>query len=355
MKTAYFTALRRIELADAPEPQLQSPDEALIAIDRVGVCGSDVHYYLDGRIGDQALRYPATLGHECSGTVLAAGTAVKHLAAGDRVAVDPAFPCGACDQCCAGRFHTCRKLLFMGVPDQAPGALAERSVVPAACCFKIPDSVSLDEAMLVEPLSVGLHAVRLAQLAAGMKIAVLGTGPIGLSVVLCAKATSSCAVVAADLLDERLAVARRCGADVTINPRQHDLRLEWVRALLPEFDVVFECSGDPACVDQGQTLLRPGGTLMLVGIPPGDAVFFNPHPMRRNELRFQNVRRQNGCVEPVIKLIANGRLDPTPLVTHHFPMENVSAAFELVAGYRDGVIKAVIDLSGKEPIPSLDE
>ena len=114
---------------------------------------------------------------------------------------------------------------------------------------------------------------------------------------------------------------------------------------LAEFDVVFECSGDPACVDQGQTLLRPGGALMLVGIPPVDAVSFNPHPMRRNELRFQNVRRQNQCVEPVLKLIAEKRLDPSPLVTHRFAMEQVSAAFEMVAGYRNGVIKAVIDVS----------
>jgi L-iditol 2-dehydrogenase len=234
----------------------------------------------------------------------------------------------------------------MGVPDQAPGALAERSVIPAHCCFKIPDAVSLDEAMLVEPLSVALHAVRLAQLSQGAKIAVLGTGPIGLSILLCAKATVACTALATDLLDERLAVAERCGADATINARQCDVRAECTRAGMAEFDVVFECSGDPACVDQGQTLLGPGGTVVLVGIPPVDAVSFNPHPMRRNELRFQNVRRQNGCVEPVIKLIADGQLDPSPLVTHHFQMEQVSAAFDMVAGYRDGVIKAVIDVSG---------
>ncbi len=346
MKTAYFTAPHQVEVADAPEPRCQSSEDALVAIDRVGVCGSDIHYYLDGRIGDQALRYPATVGHECSGTVLAAGPAVKHLRAGDRVAIDPAFPCRQCDQCRAGRFHTCRNLLFMGVPGQAPGALAERSVVPAGCCFKVPDSVSLDAAMLVEPLSVALHAVRLAELAAGMKIAVLGTGPIGLSVLLCAKAISPCTAVATDLLHERLAIARRCGADATINARQHDVRAECTGLGFPEFDVVFECSGDPACVDQGQTLLGPGGTLMLVGIPSVDAVSFNPHFMRRNELRFQNVRRQNGCVEPVIEMIADGRLDPAPLLTHHFPIEKVADAFELVAGYRDGVVKAVIDVSG---------
>jgi len=346
MKAAFFTALRRIELADAPEPKLAQPGDVLLAIDRVGVCGSDVHYYLDGRIGDQVLRYPATLGHECSGTVLAAGDAAKDLTPGDRVAVDPAFPCFACDQCRAGRFHTCRHLRFMGLPGQAPGALAERSVVPAACCVKVPKSVSQDEAMLVEPLSVGLHAVRLARLAGGAKIVVLGVGPIGLSVLLCAKATAKCTVVVTDLLDERLAVARRCGADAAINARQADVVAEAARAGISEFDAVFECSGDPACVDQGQSLLCPGGTLVCVGIPPGDAVSFNPHGMRRNELRFQAVRRQNQCVEPVVELIASRRIDPSPLVTHRFPMERVADAFEIVAGHCDGVIKAVIDVSG---------
>ena len=348
MKVAHFTALRRIELADAPEPSIQRPDDVLIAIDRVGVCGSDIHYYLEGRIGDQILRYPATLGHECSGTVLAAGPEVKHLAAGDRVAVDPAFPCGACDQCRAGRFHTCRRLRFMGQPGQAAGALAERAVVPAGCCFKIPDSVSLDEAMLVEPLSVALHATRLAQLADGMKIAILGTGPIGLSVMLCAKANSACTVVATDLLDERLAVAERCGANTTINARQSDVAAECAYAGMAEFDVVFECSGDPACVNQGLSLLGPGGAAILVGIPPVDAISFDPHVVRRNELRLQGVRRQNHCVGPVIDLIAAGRLDASPLVTHRFPMEKASDAFELVADYRDGVIKAVVDVSGKK-------
>ncbi len=346
MKVAHFTAIRRIDLADAPEPSIERPDDVLIAIDRVGVCGSDVHYYLDGRIGDQILNYPATLGHECSGTVLATGSAATQLAAGDRVAIDPAFPCHKCDQCRAGRFHTCRRLLFMGAPGQAAGALAERAVVPAASCFKIPDAVSLDEAMLVEPLSVALHATRLAQLADGMKIAVLGTGPIGLSVMLCAKANATCTVVATDLLDERLEVARRCGAEVTISARQANVAAECARAGMAEFDVVFECSGDPACVNRALTLLGPGGALILVGIPPVDAISFDPHVVRRNELRLQGVRRQNHCVGPVIDLIAAGRLDASPLVTHRFQIERTSDAFELVADYRDGVIKAVIDVSG---------
>jgi L-iditol 2-dehydrogenase len=268
------------------------------------------------------------------------------LKPGDRVAVDPAFPCGTCDQCLSGRWHTCRRLLFMGSPGQAPGAAAERYVAPAACCAVIPTTMSLDEAMLVEPLSIGLHAVRLAQLAAGMKIAILGAGPIGLSVLLCAKATAPCIAWVTDLLDERLAVARHCGADATWNPRRDDVVAAINQADPQGVDVVFECSGDLACLDQGQSLLRPGGALIMVGIPPVDAVTFDPHRARRSELRLQGVRRQNACVVPVIDLIAQRRLDPTPLVTHHFPLAEISAAFELVAGYRDGVIKAVIDVTG---------
>jgi len=347
MKVAYFTALRQIELLDPPEPALQRPDDVLLQIDRVGICGSDVHYYLEGHIGDQILQYPATLGHECSGTVLETGSAVQGLKAGDRVAIDPAFACGTCDQCLSGRAHTCRRLLFMGNPGQAPGGIAERYVAPAVCCAAIPASMSLDEAMLVEPLSIGLHAVRLSQLATGMKIAILGAGPIGLSVLLCAKATARCTALVTDLLDERLAVARRCGAETVLNPRQSNVVGEIAQTEPHGLDLVFECSGDPACVEQGQALLRPGGTLMMVGIPLVDAVTFDPHSMRRSELRFQAVRRQNGCVRPVINMIAQRRLDPAPLLTHRFPLHEISAAFELVAGYRDGVIKALIEVSGQ--------
>ncbi len=347
MKTACFTALREIQVVDAPEPQLKRPGDVLLKIERVGICGSDIHYYLEGRIGDQVLQYPATLGHECSGTVLETGASVQGLKVGDRVAVDPAFSCGACDQCLSGRVHTCRRLRFMGNPGEAPGAVAERYVAPAACCVLIGASMSLDEAMLVEPLSIGLHAVRLSQLASGMKIAILGSGPIGLSVLLCAKAMVPCKALVTDLLDERLAVAQRCGAETALNPRQIDIVAAAAQSEPSGFDVVFECSGDPACVDQGQSLLRPGGALIFVGIPSVDAVSFDPHRMRRFELRFQAVRRQNDCVAPVVELIAQGRLDPSPLLTHRFPLKDISAAFEVVAGYRDGVIKAVLDLSGQ--------
>jgi L-iditol 2-dehydrogenase len=344
MKAAHFTALKTLEIVELPAPKLNGPDAVLLRIERVGVCGSDVHYYRDGRIGDQALIYPATVGHECAGTVVAAGAEVAHLRPGDRVAVDPAMACGTCDQCRKGRPNTCRNLQFMGAPGEALGAVAEYRVVPAANCFPIPDGMTLDEAALVEPLSVGLHAVRLGDVAEAARIVILGAGPIGLSVLLCAKATAACTVYVTDLLDERLEVARRCGADWTGNA-EHGKAIEAIQSREPQgVDLVFECAGDPLCVDEAQSLLAPGGTVVLVGIPPTDRVIFNIHRMRRKELTFKNVRRQRGCVAPIIEMITAGRIDPKPLLTHHFPLDRIAEAFDLVARYDDGVIKAVIDL-----------
>jgi L-iditol 2-dehydrogenase len=313
----------------------------------VGVCGSDVHYYAEGGIGDQVLHYPATVGHECAGTVVEVGPAVERLRPGDRVAVDPALSCGRCDQCRRGRVNTCRNLQFMGCPGEAAGALAEYRVLPAENCFPIPPTMTLDEAALAEPLSIGLHAVRLGNVAPDARIAVLGAGPIGLSVLLCAKAGAACRAYVTDLIDNRLAAARACGADWTGNARQTDAAADIARQEPHGLDLVFECSGDPACIDQGMALLTPGGTLVLVGIPGQRRVDFEAHVMRRKELTFKNVRRQRDCVGPVIQWIAEGRLKGAPLLTHRYPLARLADAFELVAGYRDGVIKAMIDVEAQ--------
>jgi L-iditol 2-dehydrogenase len=345
MKVAHFTGPKELEIVDLPTPSLNQPDAVLLRIDRVGVCGSDVHYYTEGRIGDQSLTYPATLGHECAGTVVEVGAEVERLKPGDRVAVDPAIVCGTCDQCREGRTNTCRNLQFMGCPQEALGAVAEYRVVPAANCFAIPKTMTLDEAALVEPLCVGLHAVRLGEVSSSARIAVIGAGPIGLSVLLCAKATAPCSVYMTDLLDRRVEVARRCGADWAGNAA-HGLAVADILQEQPQgVDIVFECSGDPMCVDVGQKLLTPGGTLVLVGIPPTDRVIFDVHCMRRKELTFKYVRRQRDCVAPVIEMIRDGRLDPRPLLTHRFPLARIREAFDLVASYGDGVIKAVIEVS----------
>jgi L-iditol 2-dehydrogenase len=345
MKLAQFTALGQIEIVERPAPELSRPTDVRLRIERVGVCGSDVHYFRHGRIGNQIVKFPATLGHECAGAVVEVGSDVKTLKPGDRVAVDPALSCGTCDQCLADRENTCRNLKFLGSPNEAAGAAAEFSVLPEKNCFPIPASMSLETAVLVEPLSVGLHAVRLSEIRENAAIGILGMGPIGLSVLLCAKATTpSCKIYATDLVSERLQVAVRCGADWTGNARSEDIAAAILGAQPRGLDAVFECSGDPAAVEAGQRLLAPGGTLVLVGIPPVEKVNYNPHDARRRELTFKNVRRQCGCTGPVIEMIENARIDPRPMLTHRFPLEKIREAFELVEAYRDGVIKAIIEI-----------
>ena len=344
MREALFTALRKIEIAEAPEPVLARPGDVKVRIDRVGICGSDVHYFQHGRIASRVLTYPATLGHECAGTIVEAGEEAG-LTPGTRVAIDPALVCGQCDQCRSGRSNTCREIQFLGTPDEAPGAVADFRILPAGNCLAIPDSLSLDDAALIEPLSVGLHSVRLGELKAGQRIGILGCGPIGLSVLLCAKATTE-AITAymTDLLEPRLATARTCGADWAGHAEG-----SVVEEVLDQeplgLDCVFECSGDPACIDQAMRMLTPGGRLIMVGIPAASELTFDVHRMRTSELTFRNVRRQEGCMEPAIRLMAEGRLDATSLVTHHFPLEEIEPAFELVAGYEEGVIKAMLTMT----------
>lgn len=352
MKTAYFTAIKKIEIREEPKPELSGPEDVLLRIERVGICGSDIHYFVDGRIGDDWVPLPATLGHECAATVVECGTSVADLSPGDRVAVDPAVACGHCDQCRQGRANTCRNMNFMGCPGQGLGAAAEYRVFPAKNCIRIADSLTLDEAVLIEPISVGLYAMRLSQLRPGAKIAVLGCGPVGLGVLLAARATAGdCTVFATDLYDNRLTVARQFGAAWTRKAVKDNARAaaSLEAAIMQEaregLDFVFECSGDPSCIDQAQRLLVPGGMLVMIGITPQVHVEFDAHLMRRKELTFKNVRRQDACIRPVAELMAANRIHADAMLTHHFSLDRIQEAFETVAAYRDGVIKAVIDLT----------
>lgn len=348
MKVAFFTGPRTIEVAEEPKPKLQRSNDVLVRIDRLGICGSDVHYFVDGGIGRQRLAYPASLGHECSGTVMEAGAEVANVRPGDRVAIDPAISCHQCDQCRVGRVNTCRHIQFMGSPGQAPGAAAEFRVLPAGNCLPIPASMSLDVAALIEPLSIGLYAVRLAQVYPAARIAIFGAGPIGLSVLLCAKAAAPCTVYVTDLLDERLALARQFGAD-WIGNAGDPAAIHGIAENEPwGLDLVFECSGDPTTINHAQQLLTPGGTLMLVGIPPQVETPFDIHLMRTKELAFRSVRRQKGCVAPAIRLVSDGHIRPDGMITHHFGWRTMQEGFEMAAGYRDGLVKGIVRLSDAE-------
>jgi L-iditol 2-dehydrogenase len=341
MKKAYLTAIRKIELRDVADPKLAAPDDVLIRLGAIGVCGSDLHYFREGRIGEQVVRFPFSVGHECAGTVVAAGpkAGVKAL---QRVAIDPLLACGKCDQCLAGRENTCRNQKFLGCPGQIEGSTAELLVMPARCVLPIPDSMTFEQAVMAEPFAIALWAVHLCGETRGKNIAVLGCGPIGLCIIQALRAAGECTIFATDLIDARVALAGRTGAAWSANAG----RIDPVAAILKEvprgLDLVIECAGLQETIDQAGRLLTPGGKLAIVGIPPGQRLSLDMDFFRRKELSVQSVRRQNGCAKAAIDLIASGQVQLDPQITHHFPLAKVQEAFDLVADYRDGVVKAMI-------------
>ena len=342
MKAIMLTGIRQLEMLDTADVEIKNDNDVLIKLKTVGVCGSDVHYYTTGRIGSQVVEFPYPVGHECAGVVEAVGKGVEGLKAGDRIAIDPAISCGECDQCKSGREHTCRKLLFLGCPGQIDGCLSDYIVMPQECCFKIPDSMTFEQAAISEPLAIGVYAVKQSIPMQGAKIGILGAGPIGLSVLMPAKMQGADKIYMTDKIDNRLDLAKKCGADWCGNPDKEDIVAEISQREPLLLDVVFECCGKQEALDQAIELLKPGGKLMLIGIPEIDRISFSIDLLRRKEICIQNVRRQVGCVQDSLDMITGG-LNVDMMATHRFKFADTKEAFDLVSNYGDGVVKAMIE------------
>lgn len=346
MRTMLLTGIRKMEIRNLPDPLITSDTGVLIRMTRIGVCGSDIHYYTSGRIGSQVVSYPFPVGHEGAGIVEQTGKAVTRVRPGDRIAIEPAMSCGVCDQCLAGRPHTCRKLKFLGCPGQADGCLSEYIVMPEQSCFLIPDQMDFDQAAISEPLSIGLYSVKQSANLEGASIGILGHGPIGMSVLFAAIIAGAAKIYVTDKIEERLALAKKTGAYWTGNPDTGDIVTQ-IREQEPLLlDAVYECCGQQEAMDQAVALVKPGGKIMIIGIPEFDFWKLPTDIIRRKEVCLQNVRRQNHCVQPALDLINSGKVDVKSMVTHRFPFEKTKEAFDLVADYRDGVMKAMIDIGG---------
>jgi len=342
MKAAVLTGVRSIEIRDVPKPVIPPPDGVLLRTGVAGLCGSDLHYFLADCVGGERIDYPLIAGHECGAVVEAVGPAVRRVKPGDRVAIEPAVYCGACDQCLSGRPNTCRRILFLGRPGELDGCLAEYFVMPERNCLKLADHMTMAEAMLAEPLAIALYALQLAQAGPVRSIAVLGNGPIGLSVILGAEFSGIEEIYATDKSDARASAAKRAGAVWAGNPEREDI----VRAILDKqalgMDAVFECSGDPAAANEAVEIVKPGGRIVQVGIPLEEYVSLNVRHLRRKEIVVQHVRRQNRCLEKALDLISNRHLDVAWMSTHPFRIDDAQRAFETAAGRLDGVLKASI-------------
>jgi len=325
---------------DTPRP---ADDEVLIRVESSGVCGSDVILYSQGRIGDNVVTEPHVLGHEFCGTVAEMGANVTHREIGMRVAVEPSFPCRTCEFCRAGRYNICPHLRFMGLPPTR-GAYAEYATVPHDFAHPVPETMSTDAAAMVEPLAVAVHAVELAELRPGDTVAVLGLGPIGLLTATVARISGAGTVYGTDLLPYRLERSRDYGVDVPINAGELD-PIEAIRGATNGrgVDVAFEAAGAIETPHQAVELVKPGGVVVMIGICEQEEIPLGFTPARRKELVIKWCRRFVRSFPRAIELASSRSVNLDALVTHRFPLEKAGEAFELVASYADGVLKATIE------------
>lgn len=335
----------RLEQRPLPTP---GPGEVLIQIRAVGVCGSDVHFWQSGRIGDFVVRAPLVLGHESAGVVAKVGPDVTSLRPGDRVALEPGVPCRKCDACRTGHYNLCPDVVFMATPP-IDGTFAQYFVHPADFAYKLPDNVCLDEGALLEPLSVGIHAVRRADLRLGQTVLVTGSGPIGLTALLAAKAAGASRVYVSDVVTSRLDVARQLGATDVIDVRDKDLASEIARLTSGAgVDVVIECSGAAPVQTAAIGALKRGGVLALVGLG-GNEVVLSASAMNAKEIDVRGVFRYSNTYPTAVELVASGQVNLKPLVTHHFALTDIEQAMETAHSRIGGAIKVIVCPAPSEP------
>ena len=343
MKAMRLYAPRDMRLEEVPAPE-PGPGEVLVRMRAVGVCGSDVHYYLDGRIGGTVAPSPFVLGHECAGEVIALGPGVEGPPVGTRVAVDPAMPCGHCEVCLEGNSNCCPDVRFPSTPP-VQGALSELYAHPAHLCVPLPGALDFADGAMLEPLGVMVHAISLAKMCPGDTVAVLGGGPIGLLGLQVALCCGAGAVYLSEPIPERRALAAELGATAVCDPSADDpVDWLWEQTKGRGVDIAIEAAWGGEAVDQAVRMARYAGKVVVVGIPRDDRITFAADTARRRGLTILMSRRMKHVYPRAIALVERGVVDVRTPITHRFPLARAAEAFELVASLQDGVVKALIEV-----------
>ena len=333
----------RLDEQDAGEI---GPGQVLVRVGMGGICGSDLHYFHHGGFGTVRIKEPMVLGHEVAGTVAEVASDVTSVQVGDRVAVNPSRPCGACKYCLEGLPNQCLEMRFYGSAMRMPhvqGAFRDALVCNANQCVKVADAVPLSLAALAEPFSVGLHGVSRAGPLLGKRVLVSGCGPIGVLAVAAARVHGAAEIVVTDVVDEPLVIARALGAHLTINAATDRGWVPRYSANKGTFDVMLECSGNERALRDGLEVMRPRGVVVQLGL--GGDVSIPQNMVVAKELSICGSFRFHHEFALAVRLINEGRVDLAPVVTHSFPMAQAREAFEL-ASDRKRAMKVLIDFAG---------
>lgn len=342
-KGIYMRGTNNMVWKDIPMPTVND-NEVLIKVEAVGICGSDMHYYQHGRIGDFIVEGDFILGHEAAGTVVEIGKDVENLKIGDRVAMEPGKTCGKCEFCKAGLYNLCPDVEFFATPPYH-GVFVNYVSYPEDMCFKLPDNVSSVEGALVEPLSVGLHATGQGGVKLGDTVVIFGTGCIGLSTLLASKARGASVIIVVDMLENRLEKAKELGATYIVNASKENAVVKILELTKGKgANVVLETAGAMATVKQTVDVLKTGGTIVMVGMTPEDEVEFNFMKLMSKEGQIKTIFRYRNLYPVAINAIASGAIRIKDIVSHEFDFEDTKDAFDFVAKNNSEVVKAVIKM-----------
>lgn len=344
MKALVLKEKNRLAIEDFPAEGPLGAGDVRIGIKDVGICGSDVHYFLHGNIGDFVVRAPMVLGHEASGVILEVGSEVRHLKVGDRVCMEPGIPSPGSPSTLAGHYNLDPDVRFWATPPYH-GCMRETVVHPASFTFKLPDEVSLEEGALVEPLAIGVYSANTAAIQPGDVALVFGSGTIGIVTALAALASGCSKVLLADIKEKKLEIVRQNFSEniVCVNSAKESLE-HAVSAIAPEgVDIVFEASGSPAVIGSFIHYLRPNGRAVMIGMPAAPAAY-DVVAAQVKEIRMMHIFRYRNMYPRTIKLIASGTLKVKPLITHHFGFRDALQAFDFAAGMPDDAIKIMVNM-----------
>jgi L-iditol 2-dehydrogenase len=343
MKAAVLHGIDDLRIEERPQP-VPGPGEVLVNVKAIGVCGSDIHWYHEGRIGEKVVTEPLVIGHEAAGEIVQVGADVQGWQAGDRVALEPGLYCRKCDFCKRGDYNLCQNGVYQSSPG-ADGFFAEYVTMPADKVFRLPDNLDWIEGAMIEPWQVGLQAAYQGEVAPGQAVAVLGAGPIGLFTLQAALARGATNVIVTDVEPRRLALAQELGATHVVNAAKVDAVAEIVRLTGGQgADVVLEAAGAVPTMQQSLYAVRRGGMVVLVGM--FSVPNFNLEVLRivRQGLTLRGVFRYANHYPVAIALAGAGRVNLKAPVTHTFPLEQTKEALDFSMTHKDVAIKVAVTI-----------